>query len=187
MFIRLANVGLLWSEFVRFLKPPEAARSLLPCCMIIVEKHHAAAEVRDERPGRADVAQVPRPLPSGVTSMHCRGTKQKQLCTKARSLFCGHQSHPTAFWADLSCAVSAEQESVELQRSIDTADGAGFGFHSLTPFWNEHAMRRPKKSLISPLGSLTILRRQGRQSSEEEHIHLTTDHPSTQQPIHLCT
>jgi hypothetical protein len=63
--------------------------------------------------------------------MCCRGTKQKQLCTKVRSLFRGHQSHTTSFWADLSRAVSAEQESVELQRSIDTADGAGFGFHLL--------------------------------------------------------
>lgn len=50
--------------------------TLLPCCMIIVEKYHAAVEASDDKPGRwcAGAPLVPCPLPLSYLRERNNGT-----------------------------------------------------------------------------------------------------------------
>lgn len=51
--------------------------TLLPCCMIIVEKYHAVVEASDDKPGRWCAGAPPGALPSALVAFE--RTKQWHL------------------------------------------------------------------------------------------------------------
>lgn len=54
--------------------------TLLPCCMIIVEKYHAVVEASDDKPGRwcAGAPLVPCPLPLSYLRERNNGTRRRR-------------------------------------------------------------------------------------------------------------